>query len=104
MDTGTTYTGSSEYACTIDITRGMRYGLLRLGEIVPHDKLDAGEKSFVDYVADRRKNVMSNFDGGQMMFNFVIGNRALMWSAHLGAYRGILDNLEPKPGNSSMMV
>ncbi|KAK3638800.1 hypothetical protein LTR56_012907 [Elasticomyces elasticus] len=47
MDTGTVYSGSAQYACTIDITRGMRYGLLKLDEIVPREQLDAGEKAFI---------------------------------------------------------
>lgn len=98
MDTGTQYQGSSPYACTIDITLGMRYGLLRLGEIVPPEHLDEGERSFIDYVANRDLNVMSNFDGGQIMFSFLIGDKTVMWSAHLGAYRGVLEYLEPKPG------
>ncbi|KAI4723377.1 hypothetical protein E4T48_00573 [Aureobasidium sp. EXF-10727] len=97
MDTGASYIGSSPYACTIDITLGMRYGLLRLGEIVPSDHLDQGEKSFVDYTSQRRRNIMSNFDGGQMMFSFLIGDKTLLWCAHLGAYRGILEHLNPKP-------
>jgi len=100
MDTGTQYQGSSPYACTIDITLGMRYGLLRLGEIVPPEHLDEGERSFIDYVADRNLNVMSNFDGGQIMFSFLIGDKTVMWSAHLGAYRGVLEYVEPKPGMS----
>lgn len=100
MDTATVYTGSSPYACTIDVTLGMRYGLLRLGEIVPADHLDRGEKSFVEYVTHRDRNLMSNFDGGQMIFSFLIDDKTLLWSAHLGAYRGILEYLEPKPGQS----
>lgn len=100
MDTATRFTGSSPYACTIDITRGMKYGLLRLGKIVPPEHLDKGEKSFIAYVEDRQKNVMSNFDGGQIMFSFLINSKTLVWSAHLGAYRGVLEYLEPKPGKS----
>lgn len=104
MDTGTSYDGSSQYACTIDITRGMQYGLLRLGQIVPPDQLDAGERSFIEYVSDRKSNIMSNFDGGQISFSFLIGEKTLMWNGHLGGYRGILQNLEPKPGMSSFRV
>jgi len=100
MDTETVYTGGSQYACTIDITRGMKYGLLRLDEIVPHEHLDAGEKSFVEYVVDREKHVMSNFDGGQMTFSFLIGAQTLLWNSHLGGYSGILQNIEPQPGMS----
>jgi hypothetical protein len=100
MNTATRYIGSSQYACTIDITRGMRYGLLRLGEIVPSEHLDDGQKSFISYISNQEKYVMSNFDGGQMMFSFKIGAKTLTWNAHLGAYRGILEHLEPKPGNT----
>jgi len=104
MDTGIQYQSSSPYACTIDITLGMRYGLLRLGEIMPPEHLDEGERSFIDYVADRNLNVMSNFDGGQIMFSFLIGDKTLVWRAHLGAYRGVLAYLEPKPGMSLLTI
>ncbi|KEQ90237.1 hypothetical protein AUEXF2481DRAFT_48834 [Aureobasidium subglaciale EXF-2481] len=97
MNTATRYEGSSPYACTIDITIGMRYGLLRLSELVSPENLDQGERSFADYVSKRDVNIMSNFDGGQIMFSFLIGEKTLLWSAHLGAYRGILERLEPKP-------
>ena len=76
----------------------MRYGLLRLSEIMPASHLDNGERSFVEYVADRKKNVMSNFDGGQMTFSFLIGQKTLLWNSHLGGYQGILQSLSPKPG------
>ncbi|KAK5702312.1 hypothetical protein LTR17_022426 [Elasticomyces elasticus] len=97
MDTGTVYSGSAQYACTIDITRGMRYGLLKLDEIVPRERLDAGEKAFIEYVADQKRHVMSSFDGGQMIFSFLIGKKTLLWNSHLGGYPGILQSLEPKP-------
>ncbi|EMC96068.1 hypothetical protein BAUCODRAFT_148902 [Baudoinia panamericana UAMH 10762] len=97
MDTGTKYSGSSPYACTIDITRGMRYGLLRLGEIVPAERLDDGEKSFVEYVADTKRNVMSNFDGGQLCFSLLVDERTLCWNGHLGGYSAILQTIRPQP-------
>lgn len=76
----------------------MRYGLLRLGEIVPPEHLDDGERSFIEYISDRKTNLMSNFDGGQMAYSFQIAGKTLMWNSHLGGYSGILQNLEPKPG------
>lgn len=100
MDAGKVYTEtSSHYACTLDITRGMKYGLLRIGEHVPAAHRDAGLQSFVEYLEDESKhhNLMSNFDGGQLMYNFIIDDKALLWSAHLGGYEGILRFLEPKP-------
>ncbi|KAI5194257.1 hypothetical protein E4T38_09626 [Aureobasidium subglaciale] len=60
MNTATRYEGSSPYACTIDITIGMRYGLLRLSELVSPENLDQGERSFADYVSKRDVNIMSH--------------------------------------------
>lgn len=99
MDTGKSYTGSaSHYACTLNITMGMKYGLLRIGEHMPRDSMDAGMRSFVDYVEGPARNCMSNFDGGQLMFNFLLGTgQTVLWNGHLGAYDGILGGVEPKP-------
>lgn len=33
-----------------------------------------------------------------MTFSFLIDDKTLMWNSHLGGYRGILENLAPKPG------
>ena len=97
VDTGKEYHGAaSEYACTLDITFGKKYGLLRMSDFIPRQHMDEGTKSFVDYVADK-SNVLSNCDGGQLMFNFLIGEKTLLWMAHLGGYEGILKTLEPKP-------
>ncbi|VZH92554.1 unnamed protein product [Fusarium fujikuroi] len=98
IDTATVYKGSaSPYSCTLDITIGMKYGLLKIGELLPPEKLTPGHRSFIEYVSDRKRNVFSHSDGGQLMFNFVIGEKALLWSAHLGGYEGILRDLQPKP-------
>ncbi|KAI1027692.1 hypothetical protein LB504_011689 [Fusarium proliferatum] len=98
IDTATVYKGSaSPYSCTLDITIGMKYGLLKVGELMPPEKLTPGHHSFIEYVAERKRNVFSHSDGGQLMFNFVIGKKALLWSAHLGGYEGILRDLQPKP-------
>jgi hypothetical protein len=98
IDTGTVYKGAaSPYTCTLDITIGMKYGLFQLDKLMPPEKLTAGHRSFLEYISDRKRNVMSHSDGGQLMFNFVIGAKALLWSAHLGGYDGILKGLQPKP-------
>jgi hypothetical protein len=97
MDTGKEYNGAaSQYAGTLDITFGMKYGLLRLEDHVPRDKMDDGMRSFVEYVKDKR-NVFSHCDGGQLMFNFLINHHTLLWMAHLGGYEGVLKTLQPKP-------
>ena len=37
----------------------MRYGLLRLDEIIPPEHLTKSEQSFIEYAADRERHVMS---------------------------------------------
>ncbi|KAF5268201.1 hypothetical protein FOXYS1_909 [Fusarium oxysporum] len=99
IDTRTEYTGeASPYTCTVDITKGMKYGLLRLGDLVPEELRDLGIRSMIDYLNDREKHLFSHFDGGQLAFNFLIGpGKTLFWSAHMGAYEGVLRRMEPKP-------
>jgi hypothetical protein len=77
----------------------MKYGLLKIGEHMPRDAMDAGMQSFVDYISTpAAQGCMSHFDGGQLAFNFLLGERkTLMWSGHLGGYDGILKGVEPKP-------
>jgi hypothetical protein len=54
-------------------------------------------KDFITYMKDREHNRYSFFDGGQIMYNFLIGGKVLLWSGHLGGYEGIMKKLEPKP-------
>jgi len=76
----------------------MKYGLLKIGEHMPRDAMDAGMRSFVDYIEGPARECMSHFDGGQLMFNLLLGEqKTLMWSGHLGGYDGILKTIEPKP-------
>lgn len=99
IDTGKRYTGeASEYVCTMDITFGMKYGLMRLGEHMPRDAMDTGTKSFVDYIESPRSRPLSHYDGGQLSFNFLLApDRTVFWNGHLGAYDGILRSVNPKP-------
>ncbi|ATZ53110.1 hypothetical protein BCIN_08g07140 [Botrytis cinerea B05.10] len=98
FDSGVVYEALDDgFACSHDITQLVKHGLLRLKDFVPEDKLDAGSRAFADYVQDRKQNVMSTCDGGQLMFNFVIGNKAVLFNTHLGAYEGVMRYLEPKP-------
>lgn len=99
VDTRTEYTGeASPYTCTIDITNGMKYGLLRLGDLIPQEHRDPGVQSTIDYLGDTDRHKFSHFDGGQLAFNFLLGpGQTLFWNAHMGAYEGVLRNLEPKP-------
>jgi len=76
----------------------MKYGLLKIGEHMARDAMDAGMKSFADYIQGPARGCMSHFDGGQLVFNFLLGeHKTLMWSGHLGGYEGVLKGIEPKP-------
>ncbi|GKT64408.1 beta-lactamase domain protein [Colletotrichum tofieldiae] len=98
FDTGKVYSGSAtEFDCTVDITNNMTWGLLRLHEIVPEDKMDDKLRAVADFMRDRQRNVMSGCDGGQLMFNVVIGDRVLLFNSHLGAYEGIMRMVDPRP-------
>ncbi|KAJ4172082.1 hypothetical protein NW754_007680 [Fusarium falciforme] len=51
-----------------------------------------------DRFAVMERHVFSHFDGGQLAFNFLIHpGKTLFWSAHMGAYEGVIKRLEPKP-------
>ncbi|RKK30840.1 hypothetical protein BFJ69_g18815, partial [Fusarium oxysporum] len=94
MDTGVRYTGAStDFLCTLNITMGMKHGLLRLKDVIPEDKIDQDTQAFIDYVDDRDKNRFSHYDGGQLMFNILTEGQVLLWSAHLGGYEGVLRDL-----------
>ncbi|KAF9871028.1 2, 4-dichlorophenol 6-monooxygenase [Colletotrichum karsti] len=99
MDTGKEYIGgASQYACTLDITFGMKYGLLKIGDHMPRDAMDPGMRSFVDYINGPARECMSHFDGGQLMYNFLLGEgKTLLWNGHLGGYDGILKTVQPQP-------
>ncbi|KAJ0296217.1 hypothetical protein COL5a_005027 [Colletotrichum fioriniae] len=99
MDTGKEYIGgASQYACTLDITFGMKYGLLKIGDHMSRDAMDSGMRSFVDYVNGPARECMSHFDGGQLMYNFLFGEgKTLLWNGHLGGYDGILKTVQPQP-------
>lgn len=91
IDTGTVYNGAASHACTLDVTRGMTYGLgglVQLPQVPP---------MLPEYMKDHDTNKYSNFDGGQIMYNFLIGSKTLLWSGHLGCYEGILKGLETAP-------
>ncbi|KAI8651120.1 Lactamase-B domain-containing protein [Fusarium keratoplasticum] len=98
MDTGVRYVGAStDFFCTLNITIGMKHGLLRLGDLIPREQIDQDTQAFVDYVNDTEKNKFSHYDGGQLMFNILTDGKALLWSAHLGGYEGVLRDLQPQP-------
>jgi hypothetical protein len=99
FDAWVVYTGEAHpFVCTLGQTRWMKHGLLKMDSRVPREKQDAKMRSFVDIVEDRERNVFSNFDGGQVMVNFVIEEgKALLYSSHLGGYEAAMAAIEPKP-------
>lgn len=99
IDTGTVYTGSSHpFVCTFDINYGMRHGLLQIDQLIPKESLNEGMSSFIDYIKDTERNVFSDHDGGQLMYNIRTSpEKSILWNAHLGSYKGIMQELSPKP-------
>lgn len=104
MDTGVSYQDEIPFASSLDITFGMKYGLLKIDQILPPEQMDEGLQSFCGYVNQRDKHVFSHCDGGQLMFNIIINNKSLLWSAHLGGYEGILKSIEPKPSIAILAI
>lgn len=103
IDTGTVYTGSggNPYACTIDITRGMTYGIGGMMKKSPPGLPD-DMHTFLGYMNDREANRYSFYDGGQLLYNFLLDKEGgagptFLWHGHLGCYEGIMKTIEPKP-------
>jgi hypothetical protein len=115
LDTGVSYEGeATPFDGTVDVTRGMKYGLFRLRELVPAEVLaaDDGLRCFVEWLEDRGpagRNVMSACDGGQLMFHVLkraggcrggekgAERGGILFNAHLGAYEGIVKAIHPQP-------
>lgn len=104
MDTAVSYEDEDPFASTLEITFGMKYGLLRIDQILPPEQMDDGLRSFCGYVSQRDKHVFSHCDGGQLMFNIIIDDKSILWSAHLGGYEGILKSIEPKPSMAILAI
>ncbi|KAI1027220.1 hypothetical protein LB504_008051 [Fusarium proliferatum] len=105
FDTAERFTGEvTPYNCTLDITRLMQFGLFKMKEFMPEESMDPGTRAFADYVQDRQKHVMSHFDGGQLMYNFVADGRGILFNSPLGVYQGIAQCVTPKPTVASMGV
>ena len=98
IDSGTVYTGEVSHQCTLDVTRGLTYGLGGL-MMMPQFPAQMSEdmKSFLKYLKSRDVNKHSFYDGGQIAYNFILGDKTIFWNGHLGAYEGIMKTLEPKP-------
>jgi hypothetical protein len=105
LDSGTVYTGDVGHTCTLDINRGLHFGLgglLKLPEL-PAAMPDV-MKTFVGYLQDRDAHRYSFYDGGQIMYNILIGSKVLLYHGHLGAYQGIMESLSPRPDFAIMGI
>lgn len=108
LDSGAVYNGDGgqPYACTVDITRNMTHGFGALMQLpaaaaLP-PQLPADFGAFLPYMRDRERHRYSFYDGGQLMYNFLLDTAggagpALLWHGHLGCYEGIMKGVEPKP-------
>ena len=79
MDTGVVYTGDPTMACTLDITRNLTYGLgglIKLPQLPP--QIPPQMCPFLEYLRDKDLNKYSYFDGGQIMFNSLLGSNAVL--------------------------
>lgn len=80
FDSGTVYTGSAnKFACTLDITRALTYGIGGLLKVpqFPAEMPDEA-KSFFTWMKDREYNRYSYIDGGQILYNFLFGSKVML--------------------------
>lgn len=100
FDSGAVYSGETSHECTLDITRMMTHGLLQFTKPLPDEvlqHLDADGLSFAEWMRDP-SHVFSGCDGGQLIFNFLIGEgKTLLFNGQLGAYEGIMRGIKEKP-------
>ncbi|KAJ5741011.1 hypothetical protein N7493_000883 [Penicillium malachiteum] len=74
-----------------------------LKEIIGEQNMDKETRSFTKWMDDKTENVMSSCDGGQLLFNVLIGGKQggkstnILFNGHLGAYEGIVKDIQPKP-------
>lgn len=114
VDTGTVYTGGPSHASTMDTTRLMTYGLGGMLKSPPEALAAAppGVQAFVEYMRDTDAHKYSYFDGGQLLYHFLLPkrpsqgglDRSIVWSGHLGGYEGILRNITPAPDLALLAV
>ncbi|KAJ5660877.1 uncharacterized protein N7484_000249 [Penicillium longicatenatum] len=103
FDSGAEYKGSNTpFDSTLDITRGMKYGIFRMKDIIGENNMDEKTTSFTNWMEDKERNVMSACDGGQLMFNIFLEEKSgkmvnILFNAHLGAYEGIVKSIQTKP-------
>lgn len=98
FDTGKHYPDNDDgFMSSLAVTKIMQNVVFRMRELVPENELDAPSRSISDYVSDRRRNIMSHYDGGQIIYNFLIGDKVVLFNSHTGAYDGVMRSLQPKP-------
>lgn len=79
LDTRIVYiNGTTSYTCTLDMTLVMQYGLLMLKKLMSEEQIYDGVRKFANYIDDRKTNVQSQCDGGQLVFNWIINGNGLL--------------------------
>ncbi|KAF2099690.1 hypothetical protein NA57DRAFT_75194 [Rhizodiscina lignyota] len=108
IDTATEYHGAgSPYACTLDITKIMKHMFVDGAQkMSPEDlaKVPPNMKPIIEFLRDTDKNKYSHFDGGQLAFNFLLGDKTLFWNSLLGGYEGVFKEIQPQPDIAIMGI
>lgn len=144
LDTATSYAEDDagapgdRYACTIDITRAMTHGFGSLIAATAEDSSQQQQqqhlpeelRALLPWLRDRERNRYSFYDGGQLLFNFLLGGGGndggsgggsggdsggqagrgrdagptLLWHGHLGCYEGIMRSIRPRPDVAILAV
>lgn len=99
------YHGStSQFAYIADVTRGMEYEFMHLRELLPPDHIDEKTQTFFDFMDDRKRNLVSSCNDGQLVYNVSISDKSVLLNNRLRAYEGSMRTLEPKPRTAVLNI
>lgn len=100
IDTGREYIGTaSPYNSTLDITYNMKHRLFHLGDILPDEHRNEKTLAFAEYLSEQsgKEHIMPACDGGQLMFNVIISDKAVLFNGQLEGYEGLFRTIVPQP-------
>lgn len=60
-------------------------------------------RTFLKYINEREEHKYSVYDGGQLLYNFLLDKEGgsgptVLWHGHLGCYEGIMKTIPTKTG------
>lgn len=66
------------------------------------EKAPEDMRTFLNYMNERDTHRYSFYDGGQLLYNFLLDKEGgagptFLWHGHLGSYEGIMKTIQPKP-------